>query len=115
RVSDLSSGRSDVLVPGRQLKLNKTNREIVIENANIDEVMAWKNGYFMFDNQRITSIMKSISRWYDVEVEYNGFNNSERFGGTFSRSSNLADILRNLSGLGHVHFKIDKRKIVVTN
>jgi len=115
KVSDLSSGKSSVLVPGQQSRLNKGSHDITIEEANIDEVMAWKNGYFMFDNQRISSIMKSISRWYDVEIDYNNFNNTERFGGTFSRSSNLADILNNLSSLGKVHFKIDKRKIVVSN
>lgn len=115
KVSDLSSGKSDVLAPGRQSMLNKPSREITIKNANIDEVMAWKNGYFIFDNQQISSIMKSVCRWYDVEVDYRNFNNTERFGGTFSQSSNLADVLNNLERLGNVHFKIDKRKIVVTN
>ena len=81
----------------------------------MDEVIAWKNGFFMFDNQKITGIMKSISRWYDVEVEYKNLNNNERFGGTFSRSSNLADILNSLQSLGKVHFTVNKRKIVVGN
>lgn len=115
KVKDLSSGSSGVLIPGQQAKLNKENRQIAIGTVNTDEIIAWKNGYFIFDNQKITSIMKVMSRWYDVEVEYKNLNNNERFGGTFSRSSNLFDILNSLQSLGKVHFKTDKRKIIVTN
>lgn len=115
KINDLSSGASGMLLPGQQARLNKGSRQIAITAANMDEVIAWKNGFFMFDNQKITGIMKSISRWYDVEVEYKNLNNNERFGGTFSRSSNLADILNNLQSLGKVHFTVNKRKIVVGN
>lgn len=115
KIKDLSSGASGMLLPGQQAKLNKGSRQIGIAAANIDEVIAWKNGFFMFDNQKITSIMKSMSRWYNVEVEYINSDNNERFGGTFSRSSNLVDILNSLQSLGKVHFKVDNRKIVVSN
>ncbi len=115
KIKDLSSGASGMLLPGQQAKLNKGSRKIAIVPANIDEVIAWKNGYFMFDNQKITSIMKSMSRWYDVEVEYIKPDNNERFGGTFSRSSNMVDILNSLQSLGKVRFKIANRKIIVSN
>ena len=116
KVSDLSSRASGLLVPGQQSRLNRTNGQLAIAKADIEEVIAWKNGFFMFNDQQITSIMKSMGRWYNVDVEYQNFvANNERFGGTFSRTSSLPDILSSLQSLGHVRFKIDRRKIIVSN
>lgn len=116
KVRNLSSTASSVIFPGQQSTLNKHDGKVAVAAASIEEVIAWKNGFFMFNDQQITSIMKSISRWYDMDVEYQNFSsNTERFGGTFSRSSNLADILNSLQSLGHIHFKIDKRKIIVSS
>jgi ferric-dicitrate binding protein FerR (iron transport regulator) len=116
KVNDLSSAATGLLTPGQQSTLDRNNGKLAIEKANIEEVIAWKNGFFMFNDQQITSIMKSISRWYDMDVQYQNFsNNTDRFGGTFSRSSNLADILNSLQSLGHIQFKIDHRKIIVTD
>jgi transmembrane sensor len=116
KVKDLTSGTTGLLIPGQQSRLNRNSGNFGVAKADIEEVIAWKNGFFMFNDQQITSVMKSMSRWYNVDVEYQNFsNNNERFGGTFSRSSNLADILSSLQSLGHVRFKIDKRKIIVSN
>lgn len=116
KVSALSSAASGVLIPGQQSKLARNSGNLAIAKVDIEEVIAWKNGFFMFNDQQISSIMKSVSRWYDVDVVYQNFsNNEERFGGTFSRSSNLSEILGSLQRLGHVHFKIDNRKIIVSN
>lgn len=116
KVRNLSSTASSLLIPGQQSTLNRHDGKVAVAAASIEEVIAWKNGFFMFNDQQITSIMKSISRWYDMDVEYQNFSsNTERFGGTFSRSSNLADILNSLQSLGHIHFKIDKRKIIVSS
>jgi len=113
-VVDKISGQNKILVPGKQANVVKRNGDIGIADARIDEVMAWKNGYFIFDNQDIKSIMKLISRWYDVDVDYK-LSKSVRFGGTFSRSSDLAKLLKNFELLGNVHFELKERRITVSN
>ncbi len=116
KVNDIPSGASELLIPGQQAILERSSGNMVIGKADLEEVVAWKNGFFMFNDQKITNIMRAVSRWYDVDVEYRNFhNNEEKFGGTFSRSSNLPDILGSLQSLGHVQFRIDKRKIIVSN
>jgi hypothetical protein len=57
--------------------------------------------------------MKIMSRWYDVDVEYRNTNKHDRFGGTFSRSSNMSEILNNLERIGSVHFKMEAKKVIV--
>lgn len=114
RVSNMLTKNAEVLVPGQQSRLSRSTGNIKVRQANTEEVMAWKNGYFLFDNQDLAAILRTVSRWYDVEIEFHYTGKHEKFGGTFSRSSDLHNILNNLQELGDVHFKIDQRKIIVT-
>lgn len=115
KIRNLISGKSGLLIPGQQSTIIKDKDQISIKKVNAEAAISWKNGYFLFDGQDIKSIMKTMSRWYDVDVEYNYHNTSERFGGTFSRSSNLSEILHNLEQVGHIHFNIQAKKITVTD
>lgn len=115
RVRNVISGQSGLLRPGQQARILKDQAQISISTVNAENAVSWKNGYFLFDDQDIESIMKTMSRWYDVDVEYNNYNKQERFGGTFSRSSNISDILHSLEQVGHIHFKIQSKKIIVTD
>ena len=113
-VVDKISGKTKILVPGKQANIIKGDGTISIADASTDEVIAWKNGYFIFDNQDIKSIMKLISRWYDVDIDYK-LSKSVRFGGTFSRSSDLTKLLKNFELLGNVHLELKERRITVSN
>lgn len=114
KVTSTISGAAGVLKPGQQARILNTSGLLDIQPVHADDAISWKNGYFLFDNQDIKSIMKIISRWYDVDIEYSGPTGNERFGGTFSRSSNMPEILTNLERIGHVHFKLFPGKVTVT-
>lgn len=101
------------LKPGQQSILNKENFKVV--EANMDEAIAWKNNEFMFESQSIESIMKMVERWYDVQVIYTGNKPVEKYSGTVSRFDNVSSVLRILESSGGVHFKIEGRKIYVSN
>jgi transmembrane sensor len=100
-----------ILKPGDQAVVaNKGG--ITVKPADIDEAMAWKNGYFKFSRVDIKHIMRQISRWYDVEVAYEGDIPDDEFVGKIGRSENISQILHLLE-LEHVHFKIEGKKITV--
>src|SRR6185312_10938857 len=63
---------SGLLKPGQQGVLKKNSNDLEIKSADMDEVIAWKNGLFQFDGADIKTIMREIGRWYDVEIEYKG-------------------------------------------
>lgn len=101
-----------ILVPGQQALADRDNDRIKVQNADVEEVMAWKNGYFIFHRENIQDIMKKVVRWYDVDVVYQG-NVKESFGGSVSRFSNLSDLLQNLESTGTIHFKLEGRRLTV--
>jgi transmembrane sensor len=110
----LSAGsQTAVLVPGEQGIADLNNARINVTKANINYAMAWKNGYFMFQNDTIEDIMEQISRWYDVEVEYRGDMRHKTFGGVYSKNKDLEELLKGLELTGIIHFKIEGRRIIV--
>lgn len=104
-----------LLKPGQQAVIGYNNNDIALTEANIDDVMAWKNGYFIFDNDNVTGIMKKVSRWYDVDISYKGNFDDEKFGGTFYRSKSITELLQHLEKVGKIHFTVEGRRIIVMN
>lgn len=109
----LSSGNNHKLLkPGQQASLSSKS-EFDIRVVNVEEAVAWKNGYFIFDNENIQDIMRKVARWYDVDVVYQGKIDEGSYGGTVSRFNSVAGILRSLELTGTVHFKTEGRRITV--
>ncbi|WP_184541952.1 FecR family protein [Mucilaginibacter sp. FT3.2] len=104
--------KATLIKPG-QMAVNTLGDAVTIKQANIDEVMAWKNDNFIFNNENITSIMKKISRWYDVDVNYKGDMSRINFDGNYSRSKGLASLLKNIELVDKVRFVIEERRITV--
>ena len=100
------------LQPGQQSALS--TGAFTVSAVETDEAVAWKNGQFMFENDNIQYIMRTLSRWYDVDVEYSGAIPDDTFGGGTSRFKNVSEVLNVLQLTGKVHFKIEGRKIIVS-
>ena len=100
------------LIPGQQASVAKDGQMIVDEDADVDEAVAWKNGRFQFTNADVETVMREISRWYDVTIEYAGKIPAEKFEGEIPRNSNITDVFKILE-LSNVHCKIEGRKITV--
>jgi len=107
------NGNGEILLsPGQQTIL--MGNKISLEQADLEAAVAWKNGYFMFKSENIRSVMKKVSRWYNVEIIYQGDVPDDKFGGVVSRFSNVAQVLKKLELTDKVHFKIEGRRIIVT-
>ncbi|MEO6188801.1 MAG: FecR domain-containing protein [Ginsengibacter sp.] len=99
-----------MLKPGQQAEINNSIK--VKNNADIDLVMAWKNGYFSFSNTDLPMVMKQLARWYDVDVVYEGMKPDMKFWGGISMNSNLSQVLKILEE-SKVNFRIESKKIIV--
>jgi hypothetical protein len=86
-----------------------------VSNVNTDEVVAWKNNAFLFDNTDVKKLMRQLSRWYDVDVAFKGaIDESLTFNGTISRSAMLSTVLKMLESTGDVKFSIEGKRIIVS-
>lgn len=106
--------RSMVLEPNQQAKVGFDNGVFrAVNDADIAEELAWKDGYFQFNNTSLETIMRQLERWYDVDVQYIGKIPDEHFTGRLPRNTNLSNVLKILS-MSQIQFKIEGKNIIIT-
>lgn len=98
------------LKPGEQSVLNE--KGVDVNKVNTEEVIAWKNGNFLFNDESLTSIMRQLERWYDVGVDYSTIPDT-RYNGYISKNVNLSNVLNMLEITGNLKFKIEGKVIKV--
>lgn len=104
-------GNSKLLSPGEQSTL--TQASFQVEKVDIESVIAWKNGYFTFADEDLEVSMRKLSRWYNVDISYQGKFDNISFGGAISRSKSLAEVIQILELTRKVKFKIEGRRIIL--
>ncbi|KIC95908.1 FecR family protein [Flavihumibacter solisilvae] len=108
----VSHGAKDLLLePGQQAQVS-ANSSKVINDADLNEVMAWKDGLFIFKGEDIQTIMRQLARWYNVDVEFEK-EVKEKFYVKMDRNTNVSNVFKILETTGGVHFKINGNKIMV--
>lgn len=111
KVSNLVSDRSSVLIPGKQSLVKGVDIEVV--DADLEEALAWKNGLFIFNDEPLESIMKKVSRWYDVDVVYQDVDKKKKYGGSVPRFDDISKMLKQWELTGGVHFEIEGRRVIL--
>lgn len=106
------SENSVVLKPGEQAVMSG-NSQLTIDNSpNLEEAVAWKNGYFQFTDAPITTVMRQVARWYNVDVEYSGNVKQEIFSGSIPRLANITELKKILELTKTIRIKIEGRKLI---
>ncbi|MNK02934.1 fec operon regulator FecR [compost metagenome] len=104
---------STIISPGQQA--SSTRQDIKVNLADLDQVMDWKNGDFIFKKESLAGIMRKVSRWYDVRVECDkGIDQNQTFSGSVSRSKNISEVLKIMQSAGQLRFDIVGKKVLIT-
>lgn len=101
-----------LLKPGQQASLDNANGCMYVYTADIQQVIAWKTGFFEFDNVKLADIMRQVSRWYDIDITYNNNIEPKLFGGRISRNLPLSELLHMLEANG-AKFNMKGRSLVI--
>jgi transmembrane sensor len=101
------------LKPGQQASLSHAENQLTVQQADLQKTIAWKNGLFQFDNTDLSTIMRQLARWYDIEIIYQAKPDNTALGGSISRNLNLNGVLSLLEANGINHFKIEGNKVIV--
>jgi transmembrane sensor len=102
---------SAILSPGEQAVVHG---DVQVKKVDVNNVMAWKNGVFHFEKADIQTVMRQLSRWYDVEVVYTrDIEKDDPLFFEVKRNTNLSDVLKVLNLAGGAKFSIEDKKIIV--
>lgn len=115
RVAKSNTPNDVVLKPNQQSTTSVNSNRPEVTNIDPTAALSWKNGEFSFENETLESIMRQVSRWYDVEIAYeNESLKKEIFGGSISRFSDVSKVLKMLELTRHVHFIINEKERRIT-
>lgn len=98
KVAVSKGSQTSLLAPGQQAVVTETID--VLKQVDVEQVVAWKNGLFNFDNANIPELMRQLERWYDISVKFEGTYPSVKFKGKMYRNENLSTVLRFLAEYG---------------
>ena len=109
----LTRTREVTLKPNQQAVI--VNNVLTTQTVNPDEILAWQKGYFQFDQRNLETIMREVSRWYNVDIIYKDQKlRNLYFVGTVSKYKNVSQVLKKLEMTGAVRFEIAGRTITVS-
>jgi ferric-dicitrate binding protein FerR (iron transport regulator) len=109
-----SKAETAILKPGQQAQVSNEGAMQVKDNADMEEVVAWKNGEFLFQRADIGTLMRQVARWYDIEINYPNGKPKDKFTGKIGRNVNLSQLLEILK-YSEVRFELKGRTLVVNN
>jgi transmembrane sensor len=101
-----------LLRPGQQAALTETYPGIALTRPDLEQVMAWKDGVFTFNDLSFEEVMRKIERWYDVSVVYTNKVPKINLQGDLSENTSLRGTLEALKFQG-VHVQLRGRTITI--
>ncbi|QEC43334.1 FecR family protein [Pseudobacter ginsenosidimutans] len=104
---------SAILKPGQQALIRLHDNIQLVNDADMLQVMAWKNGLFNFDGYDVQSVMREIGRWYDLDIQYESKPEPRIFRGKIQRNLSLHQLMLALESQ-NIHFRIEGRKLIIT-
>ena len=109
RVIEINSKKSQILKPGEQ---SKVDRDIRIQRKDTQAEVAWKDGYFYFENASIETVMRQLGRWYGITARYETELPEHHFEGAIATNLTLLEVLEILQK-SNIHFRLEGKEVVV--
>lgn len=110
----VSSKAETVFVKPGQQAVYHSGQKIKTQAADLEEVLAWKEGLFRFNGLKLSAITQQLSRWYNVEFEFRGKVPDQELYGIIPRTEELSHVIEILEAAGNLNFEISGRKIIVS-
>lgn len=113
KVTNDASRFHTILKPGQQAQLS--GNTIKVQEVETSDAVAWKNGYFMFNNEELGTVMQTLARWYNTSIVYEDPTlKSEPVFAKLGRRENISRILRILERTDVVKFKVEGNTVTVS-
>ena len=105
KITESHNKQDIILKPSEMFELS--NGQFLKKRVNIEYYISWKDGLYLFENERLDVIMKRLSKYYGKSIDCNPNIGSLRCSGKLDLKDNLKDILDNLSTISSMKYTID--------
>ena len=115
KVSVNSAISNQILKPNQQTNLNLKEKSLTISDVDVYNETSWKDGVFSFQRKPLGDIMKVLSRWYNIDVQFNDVElKNAGFNGAIGKDQKLEDILETIKNFGVIeNYEIEKQRVIL--
>ena len=111
----VSNGKESLeITPGEQSRLNLDTGTIKVSKVDVFAEISWKSGVFSFKKKRLEEIMRTLSRWYDMEVVFeNKSLKDKRFKGVLRKNQSIEDVLSVIMSSSLQSYEINDKTVTL--
>ncbi|ERJ59195.1 FecR family protein [Sphingobacterium paucimobilis] len=115
KVSVRIEEKERILYPENQAQVDILTGRISIMPTNTEKITGWTKGKFIFDDEPLSNIMSTLSRWYGIKVHF-GSEEAQKttFTGTFYKKDNLEKIMQLLTHTQEIKYRKEGQEIYIT-
>lgn len=111
-VLPVGKDKQEVILKPSQQAILTNDLQLTTHDAETASIISWVKGFFYFDKANVKAILRQVSRWYDVEIIYEGQVPEDLFSGKMERNIPLSGMLRFLEQNG-VKVRQEGKKLFV--
>ncbi|ULT28632.1 FecR domain-containing protein [Sphingobacterium sp. E70] len=106
-------GTHKILAPGMQAESDPQQQQIVLKQADLKEILAWRDGFFRFTEDDIETVLQKVKEWYDIKEITIQSTSTDTFTAMMKRTKKLSDLLKQLEKTSNYKFKIQDGRVLV--
>lgn len=108
------SANNITIVPNTLAVYERYNKQIKTQIVEVEKYFSWRDGIFIFKNDSMKSIMKKISRYYNIEIDINNKELSEAtFSGYLDVKDNVENIIKVIQETTKFDYSITNNKLII--
>lgn len=109
------NGSELMLSPGSQAVFDKQEARARVRQVDTEVVTSWRSGTFVFEDQTMEQIMRTLSRWYDFEYEFTSASLAETvFMGSIPRYGSFAEVAQIFEKMGGIRLRQQDGKVMIS-
>jgi transmembrane sensor len=117
-ITSVSPSQTTILKPGQQATLSPSGKDakgregsFSIKQVNAEDALAWKDGLFVFNDTDLKDVLRTLARWYNVDVDYKTIPDM-KFYGEIPRKVSLLKVLAQIAAVSDVQLKLQEGRIM---
>lgn len=100
-----------VLKPGQSIAAQGDNQRFV--TVSIPEILAWRDGFFYFEDKPLEEVLQKIAQWYNVKIDRGNVDTSVKLNGRISKKKSLMDLARVFTLSTGIQFRLVNNTLVL--
>lgn len=112
KVNVSTQSYTKTLVPSQQSLFHLESETFTLKTVDVASETSWLKGYFSFTDMEFAEVTKVLSRWYDVEFNFENVELSKlKINGVLRKNQNIEHILITLKNLENIQYNIHGKTI----